>query len=76
MRLDLPKLAPAVDRRVPYTPYRFVITFVDVDKQEQHAHVQPRGNFGSLPGAPAPLVHSYSRGWHCASTGCRWTGVL
>lgn len=76
MRLDLPKPAPAVDRREHYPPYRFVVTFLDVNKVEQHVHVQPRGNFGSLPGAPAPVVHSYGRGWQSAPTGCRWNGVL
>ncbi|MDX2560233.1 hypothetical protein PV371_11305 [Streptomyces sp. TX20-6-3] len=76
MRLDLPKLAPAVDRRVPYPPYRIVVTFVDANKKEQRVHVQPRGNFGSLPGAPVALAHSYGRGWQCAPTGCRWSGVL
>ncbi|MEU7296437.1 hypothetical protein AB0A76_25060 [Streptomyces exfoliatus] len=76
MRLDLPMLAPAVDRREHCAPYRHVRVFVDADGAEQRVHTQPRGNFGSLPGAPAPLVHSYGRGWHCAPTGCRWTGAL
>ncbi|MCX4982486.1 hypothetical protein [Streptomyces sp. NBC_00572] len=76
MRLDLPKLAQAVDRRELYSPYRFVITFVDVNGVEQRMHVPPRGNFGNMPGAPGPLVHSYGRGWQSAPSGCQWTGVL
>ncbi|WP_328943349.1 hypothetical protein OG259_18965 [Streptomyces sp. NBC_00250] len=76
MRLDLPKLAQAVDRREHYPPYRFVTVFVDVDGKEQRIHTQPRGNFGSLPGGPAALVHSYGRGWQSAPAGCRWSGVL
>ncbi|MEU6625779.1 hypothetical protein ABZ926_34155 [Streptomyces litmocidini] len=76
MRLDLPKQVPAVDRREHYPPYRIVVTFVDVDGTLQRVHKQPRGNFGPLPSDPRPLGHDYGRGWQCAPTGCRWTGVL
>ncbi|WP_369145660.1 hypothetical protein [Streptomyces sp. R44] len=78
MRLDLPKQVPAVDRREHYPPYRIVFTFPDedADGEEERVHQQPRGNYGPLPADPPPLVHGYGRGWNCAPTGCRWTGVL
>ncbi|MEU9703490.1 hypothetical protein [Streptomyces sp. NPDC047981] len=77
MRLDLPIQAPAVNRREQYVPYRVVVRFLDSEGQEQFVHQQPRGDYGTLPADPAPLLHAYGRGWHCAPpTGCRWTGVL
>ncbi|MFE7546611.1 hypothetical protein [Streptomyces gardneri] len=76
MQLQLPKQVPAVDRREHYLPYRIVVTFLDVDGQEQRVHKQPRGSYGALPADPPPLVHAYGRGWNCAPTGCHWIGVL
>ncbi|MFJ2937521.1 hypothetical protein ACIO8G_32725 [Streptomyces sp. NPDC087219] len=77
MRLDLPIQAPAVNRREHYQPYRIVVLFLDKKTgKSEPVHKQPRGNYGALPADPAALVHGYGRGWSCAPTGCRWTGVL
>ncbi|MEV4429137.1 hypothetical protein ACN9M0_20245 [Streptomyces sp. R-07] len=75
MERDLPKQVPAVDRREHYQPYRITVTFLE-NGQEERLQKQPRGNYGTLPADPPPLVHGYGRGWNCASTGCGWTGVL
>ncbi|MGW1957577.1 hypothetical protein ACWCPI_33300 [Streptomyces sp. NPDC001920] len=77
MRLDLPKLAPAVDRREHYLPHRIVVIAHPPGRPEFLVHQQPKGPFGYLPADPPPLVRGYGRGWSCAPTaGCRWTGVL
>ncbi|MEU7030399.1 hypothetical protein ACF09L_07090 [Streptomyces sp. NPDC014779] len=77
MRLDLPKQAPAVDRREHYLPFRVVVVAHPPGEDEFLVHQPPKGPFGGLPADPAPLVHGYGRGWKCAPTGgCRWAGVL
>lgn len=77
MQLDLPKQAPAVDRREHYLPFRIKIVAHPMGEPTYLVHRQLGGGYGSVPGDPAQLVHGYGRGWQCAPmTGCRWTGVL